>query len=68
MQHLIRLPSIAKEKNEMSLEMRQLWLHSMKPQKTELVDAAHQCAGVTTESLRSENLNAFWDGQNPPSS
>jgi hypothetical protein len=56
-----------REKNGLSLEMRDLWVTRMKQRRTELVHAALGWAGITDGSLTLEQLNPFWDGENPPS-
>jgi hypothetical protein len=56
-----------KEKKGISFEMRDLWVTRMKHRRAELVHAALGWAGITDGSLTLEQLNPFWDGENPPS-
>jgi hypothetical protein len=56
-----------KEKNSISSEMRNLWVTRMKHRRAELVRAALGWAGITDGDLTLEQLNPFWDGENPPS-
>jgi hypothetical protein len=53
--------------NDVSGELRDMWIGRMKDRAVDLRAAARSWAGIADDTLKLEEINPFWSGIDPPS-